>query len=136
MTPNFYPPTPHPPPFLIAILVFLYKQCSQLLKFKTKINHLVTVGMFLVCKIKLFMLHKQYYCRRSLWYSNVLYLGCHSSHPQLFLTDCEASGDCPQYFLIDSFSEGISKFIKWSSFFLMNNLSQTVKSLGVGDVFQ
>jgi hypothetical protein len=28
-----------------------------------------------------------------------------SSHPQLFLTDCETSGKCPQYFAIKSFLE-------------------------------
>ena len=58
MTPNFNTPTPLPL-FLIAILIFLYEQCTQLLKFKTKkINHVVTVGMCLVCK--LFTLRKQY----------------------------------------------------------------------------
>ena len=52
-------------------------------------------------------------------------------HPQLFLIDCETSGDCPQYFLIKSFSEGISKFITRSSFLLVNNIPQTVKSMGL-----
>ena len=47
-----------------------------------------------------------------------MFSGSHSFHPQLFLTDCETSGDYPQYLLINLFSEGILKFITRSSFFL------------------
>ena len=51
-TPNFHLfPTR---PFLISILVFLYEQCTQLLKFKTKLNLVVTVGMCTVGKIVCF----------------------------------------------------------------------------------
>ena len=60
-----------------------------------------------------------------------MFSGSHSSHPQLFLTDYETSGDGLQYFLIKSFSEGISKFITRSSSFLTNKFSQTVASLGL-----
>ena len=55
-------------------------------------------------------------------------LESYPSHPHLFLTGCETSGDYPQCFLIKSFSEGISKFTIWSLFFLMNNFSQIVRN--------
>ena len=42
--------------------------------------------------------------------------GSDSSHPHLFLIICEILGDCPQYVMIRSSSEGIPKFVTRSSF--------------------
>ena len=46
----------------------------------------------------------------------------------MFQNDCGTSGDCTQYFLIKSFSEGISKFI--SSFDIYSEIDLIRKYCG------